>query len=186
MRFPVYKAYEYNDKDGKHYLVLTEKIYKTVGEESLNDSVMAFSLLENNDKLLIIWKITDFIINSNTSNASENAIWFWTKYVSVKDIDGDWLADPVIVYGTSGNNGTEDGRIKILIYYKGTKCGIRHQNGVLDHDRNTRIDAAFYELPDVVQTHIKDIMQKMTENNQAIFPYGWEKAMKNKATEIKE
>ena len=102
------------------------------------------------------------------------------------DFDKDGLIDPIIIYGTSGNNGTEDGRIKILIYYKGKKHAIRHQNGSLDFERNTQVDADFYNLPISIQKHVRKVMKKMTDNNHAIFPYGWEENMDAKKTYFDE
>ena len=96
------------------------------------------------------------------------------------------MADPIIVYGTTAVNGYGDGRIKIIIYYKGQKVAIRHQNGTLDFERETSVDKAFYALPVLLQTAVKQKMELMIKNKQAIFPAGWQLAMKNKKTTINE
>ena len=96
------------------------------------------------------------------------------------------MADLIIVYGTTALNGYDDGRIKIIIYYKGQKIAIRHQNGMLDFERETIIDKAFYSLPTGLQSAVKQKMELMQKNNQAIFPAGWQLAMKNKKTTINE
>ncbi len=69
-------------------------------------------------------------------------------------------------------NGTSDGRIKILVYHKGKKRAIRHQNGMIDFDRNTKVDRLFYELPTEIQNRVKEIMINIMKNDQGIFPYG--------------
>ena len=91
-----------------------------------------------------------------------------------------------MVYGTSGDNGLDDGRLKILVYFKNKKFAVRHQNGVLDFERNTRIDSAFYLLPGEIINSVTSIMKNIIDNDQAIFPNGWEKAMDGKKTYIEE
>ena len=176
IRFQIFRAYEYNDKLGKHYLVLTER---TQGEQAKNDSIKAINVLVGDKKMSVQWTINDFRLKENEFS-EEYSIWFWSKYIELNDIDGDGIIEPIIIYGTSGMNGTGDGRIKILTYYKDKKTAIRHQNGELDSQRNTKVEYDFYELPNSVQTKVKEIMKKIHEDGNGIFPYGWENAMANK------
>ena len=81
----------------------------------------------------------------------KHSIWFWTKYCLFEDINKDRLIDPIFVYGTSGDNYTGDGRLKILIYYKDKKIAIRHLNGTIDFERKTKVDQSFYDLPVAIQ-----------------------------------
>lgn len=176
IRFPIFRAYEYNDKLGKHYLVLSEnKLNDTV----TNDTIKAFNIKADSSKLTIQWTISDFRLKKNEIS-EEKSIWFWSKYIELNDINADKIIDPIIVYGTSGINSTGDGRIKILIYYENKKSAIRHQNGELDFQRNTKVDKEFYEIPPQIQRRVKEIIKVMTLDNNAIFPYGWEEAMQNK------
>lgn len=176
IRFQIFRVYEYSDKLSKHYLVLTERIQ---GEKAKNDSIKAVNVLVENKKMSVQWTINDFKLKENEVS-EESSIWFWSKYIELNDIDGDGIIEPIIIYGTEGINGTGDGRIKILTYYKGKKMAIRHQNGELDSQRNTKVEKEFYDLPNSIQTKVKEIMKKIYDDNNAIFPYGWEKAMLNK------
>ena len=176
IRFPIFKAYEYNDKLGKHYLVLTEN---TFDDKSTNDTIKAFNIKADSSKLTIQWVINDFRLKKNEIS-EEKSIWFWSKYIELNDINGDKIIEPIIVYGTSGINSTGDGRIKILIYYENKKSAIRHQNGELDFQRNTKVDKEFYEIHPQIQIRVKEIMKAMTLDNNAIFPAGWEAAMRDK------
>ena len=185
IKYSIFRAYEYNDKAGRHYLVLTENGSKD-GEHPINDTIQGFNLTEFNGQLKTDWKLSDFTLKQGNENSEEHSIWFWTKYVSLSDIDNDGLVDPIVIYGTSGINGTDDGRIKILTYYKGAKRAIRHQNGVLDFQRNTQVDSMFYELPLTIQEHVKTLIKKMMDNDHAIFPHGWETAMRNKELKFDE
>jgi hypothetical protein len=177
---------EFNDKVGKHYLVLTEHKIECKERKECYDKLEAFCFLFENDEFNLEWSLKDFILSEGNEVSEEYSISFWTKYFELDDYDKDGLIDPIMVYGTVGMNGNMDGRIKILIYQNGQKCGVRHQNGVLDHDRNTKVDADYYDLPIVIQDRVKEIMENITENNHGIFSYGWEKAMENKELKFDE
>jgi len=185
IKYSIFRVYEYNDKTGRHYLVLTENGSKD-GDHPINDTIQGFIMTESNGQLKTDWKFSDFTLKQGNENSEEYSIWFWTKYVSLSDLDNDGLVDPIVIYGTSGMNGTDDGRIKILTYYKGAKRAIRHQNGVLDFQRNTQVDSMFYELPTTIQEYVKTLINKMMDNHHAIFPAGWEIAMKNKELKFDE
>ncbi|MDR6786599.1 hypothetical protein ABIE26_005215 [Pedobacter africanus] len=179
INYPTRRVYRYTDKSGQFFIVLTESNDLKAGrKDTLHHHIKAYNFQMDKSELLKNWEIYDTITKQPGSNEMENSIWFWTKYTDFKDIDNDGLIDPVVIYGTSGMNHTDDGRIKILIYYKGKKFAIRHQNGTLDFERNTRVDKAFYTLPVKIQEHVKLIMKKMMDDGNAIFPYGWQKAMK--------
>jgi hypothetical protein len=180
LNFPIVKVYKYADQTGQFYCILTESRNEVNGDkETLSHTIKAVNAKVENGLFAKVWEINDNVIKNDND---ETSVWFWTKYIDFKDYDGDGLADPVIIYGTLASNGYEDGRIKFIIYFKGQKIAIRHQNGVLDSERETQIDSAFYDLPQSLQASIKQIMEVMTKTNQAIFPAGWRKAMKNKKT----
>ncbi|SMC44881.1 hypothetical protein SAMN04488524_0488 [Pedobacter africanus] len=179
INYPIRRVYRCIDSSGQFFIVLTESTnVKAPRTDTLHHHIKALNFQAEKNGLIKKWEIDDSIIKQPGNDEMENSIWFWTKYTALKDIDNDGLIDPVMVYGTSGLNHTDDGRIKILTYYKGKKFAIRHQNGTLDFERNTRVDKAFYTLPVKIQEHVKLIMQKMTGDGHAIFPYGWQKAMK--------
>lgn len=177
INFPIYRVYQYIDKSGQHYCVLTESRDEIKGKDTLHYKIKALNCKLVDGKLSKAWELNDNIIKSAQE---ENSIWFWTKFTEFKDYDKDGLVEPVITYGTAAMNGTDDGRIKILIYYKGQKIAIRHQNGILDFERETQVDNAFYTLPETLQSAVKQKMELMVKNDVAIFPHGWQLAMKNK------
>lgn len=179
IKFPIFRVYEYKDKLGKHYLVLTENGNISI-ENPNNDSIHGFCLSELNDKLNVDWKISDNILKQGNEISEEFSIWFWTKYLLLEDIDNDGIIDPIVIYGTSGMNGTDDGRLIIISYFNKTKSTIYHQNGSLDDERNTKVDSLFYKLPINIQEKVKSQIQKMMDDNNIIFPRGWEESMLNK------
>jgi len=181
INFNIWKVYSYKDKAGQYYLVLTENKFKEpTGGNVFNNSVKALNFKIQGNGLIKTFEAND------TKDKEEESVWFWTRYIYVEDFDNDGIIEPMIIYGTSGYNGYSDGRIKILLYYKGKKIGVRIQNGVLDDERNLKIDADFYALPKKIQDKIVEQMELMVENNHSILPYGWEKKMAKKMTFIEE
>lgn len=184
IRFPILRVYKYADKTGQYYCILTESRDEiTTEKDTVNFKIKAVNVKFDKNSFTKTWEIND---NTLKETNDEQSIWFWTKYIEFKDYDNDGLVDPIIIYGTSGSNGYDDGRIKFIIYYKKQKIAIRHQNGVLDFERETQVDKAFYNLPPLLQAAVRKQMEMMTKNNQAIFPAGWQLAMKNKKTIINE
>ncbi len=178
--YPIRTVYKCVGQYQHYYIVLTASNDSVASKDTLHDNIEAFILEPGKKRLAVIWSMKDSTIKQVNSNDVESAIWFWTKYCEFTDIDNDSLIDPIFIYGTAGINSISDGRIKILIAYKRQKIAIHHQNGIFDFERNTKVDKSFYSLPFVVQDHVKSIMQKMIEDRNAIFPYGWQDAMNNK------
>jgi hypothetical protein len=185
INFKIFRAYTFTDNSGTYYIALTESA-DTINKEkdTVNYTIKAFNFKVDKGIVQKKWEINDFRLPNVKNTEKEGSIWFWTKYCEFKDLDGDDLIDPLIVYGTFGINGYEDGRIKILMYYKGQKIAIRHQNSVLDPQRKTQIDVAFYTLPAKIQDHIKALMAKMVTNKHAIFPGTYAEKMDKKTIMI--
>jgi hypothetical protein len=184
--YPIFRVYGFKDKLGTHYLVLSEHTYSNQEPEPQMDSIKAVCINVSNEKPELEWSINDFILRESNQGNEENSIWFWTKFLKLEDIDKDSIIEPILVYGTSGINGTDDGRVKLLTFYHGQKKAIRHQNSPLDYLRNTQVDKSFYELPTAIQERVKEVMEEIIHNNSAIFPYGWQEAMQKKTLKFDE
>jgi hypothetical protein len=115
IRFQLFRVFEYSDHSGKHYLVLAENAHTKNGNLK-NDPVQVLSIKVDKGQLKTEWLISDFKLKQGNEVAEETSIWFWTKYISLVDIDKDGLSDPIVIYGTSGINGTQDRRIKIFTF----------------------------------------------------------------------
>ena len=185
INFPIFRAYSYTDKSGKYYVALTESA-DTVNKQkdTVNYTIKAFNFKVDKATTLKKWEINDFRTPSVKGEEKEESIWFWTKYCEFNDIDNDGLIDPIIIYGTFGTEGYTDGRAKIILYYKGQKTAIRHQNSALDPSRKTQVDLTFYALPAKIQDHVKELMNKMVTNKHAIFPTDYTGKMEKKVTQI--
>ena len=153
--YPIIRVYKYSDKSGEFLCVLTESNDSISDKDTFNHNIKAINIKVDKGKFVKKWELNDNIVKNNND---ENSIWFWTKYFDFKDFDNDGVIEPIIVYGTGGMNGYDDGRIKFIIFYNGRKIAIRHQNGVLDDERHTQIDNAFYSLPQNLKDNIKSKM----------------------------
>ena len=167
IQYPIRRVYAYSDNSGEHRIALTESItIQTYNDlklvDTLHHNIKAFFFRLKDNALTKEREIYDFI------NADETSIWFWTKYCSFSDIDGDGLVEPIIVYGSSPESDSEPYRVKILIYYKGEKYALRHTDGDLDFMRSTQIDKNFYNLPKVIQGFVKKITDTMIENRHIL------------------
>lgn len=185
LSFPVHYVYRYSDKSGNYFCVLTES-QDSVGQQkdSFHFKIRAVNLKqETGGGYSKVWDMNDYILQRDQH---ESSIWFWNQYISFEDLDKDGLTDPLIVYGTSAGNGMLDGRIKCMIFYKGEKIGVRHQNALGLNDRNTTVDRAFYNMPVELQQAVSQRMENMTKQHEAAFSSGWQKAMKNKRTYFDE
>ena len=186
IEYSIYRIYEYNDKAGKHFIVMTKNEFECDEKEKCFDSIKAFCYSYKNGVYNLQWNLKDFILPKGNEVSEEYSISFWTKYFELNDYNKDGFVDPIIVYGTLGMNGTSDGRIKILVYHNGIKSAIRHQNGTLDFERNTQVDKKYYQIPLGIQNRVQTIMENITENEHGIFPNDWQKAMANKKLKFDE
>lgn len=176
IKYPFRRVYAYDHQPDACYLILCESIDDITNNDTLHKRIQAVNV-QKGEKT---WELNDFINSNDQSNGQETSIWFWTKFCEVEDLDGDGISEPLLVYGSSGDNGYDDGRIKIILYYKGQKIAVRHQNSTLDEGRNIQIDAAFYTLPQVIQQHIRKLMQTLSDKGFALYPHEYEKAMAQK------
>ena len=76
--------------------------------------------------------------------------------------------------------------LKFQFFTTKKKRAIRHQNGILDFERNTQVDELYYQLPTGIQNRVQKIMESITDNDHGIFPYGWQTAMKNQKLRFDE
>jgi len=177
LQYPIRRVYNYQDQSGTYYLVLCESIDEIRKDDTLHQKINAVNLKKDGNSLTKTWELKDFINSNNASDGQELSIWFWTRFCEVKDLDGDGNIDPLVIYGSSIGNGYDDGRIKIILNYKGQKIAVRHQNSTMDEGRYIQVDEAFYALPQAIQSHIRTLMRTLSVTGFALYPHGYEKAM---------
>lgn len=160
--FPIRKVYAFQDKLGKQYLIISEN--NTNPDKAT--SIKAFNvLLKEKTPPQVLWTITDAI------NDTEKAMWFYTRYISLTDLNNDGFIDPIVLYGSESQYGEpyEENRLKFILYYLGKKTAIRHQNSTLDDGRHTQIDRSYYKLPLALKKKIRSIVATLEEREHALF-----------------
>ncbi|WP_448822114.1 M949_RS01915 family surface polysaccharide biosynthesis protein [Capnocytophaga sp.] len=160
--FPIRKVYAFQDKLGKQYLIISENN----SNPDKATSIKAFNvLLKEKNPPQVLWTITDAI------DDTEQAMWFYTRYISLTDLNNDGYIDPIVLYGTESQYGEpyEENRVKFIIYYLGKKTAIRHQNSSLDDGRHTQIDRSYYKLPLALKKKIRSIVATLEEREHALF-----------------
>jgi len=162
LEYPVFRGWQYKDKAGFHYLLLMEKYAQTKPKDTITTNISAVCMMKESEKdpqlPVLRWKMKDLLEDD------ERSIWFFTKYIAPRDLDGDGYVDPLIIYGTSNNDNTEYHRIKMLVYYCYSKVAIRATTGTLDFERSTQYDAAFKTLPPSIQSYMKQLLQQISKD----------------------
>jgi len=166
--FPIYKAFEYNDKGGVYELLLCEN-QKTIGKkDTLNTKIQAICTMTDHGGFREKWRINDLL---EITEPKETNIWFWTKYCSMKDFDGDGYIEPVIVYGTRNEN-DEISRVKIITLYKNKKYVIRAVESDLDYGRSFKKDANWNLLPQKIKTYVDQLVVKLRKEQDLLLKDG--------------
>jgi len=166
--FPIYKAFEYQDKGGIYELVLGEN-HKTISKkDTLNTKIQAVCVMNDHGGFLEKWKINDLL---EDYIPKETTIWFWTKYCSTKDLDGDGYIDPIIVYGTRTEY-DEIRRVKIITIYKNKKYVIRAVECDLDDCRSFKKDQNWNTLPQKIKTYVNQLTEKMRKEQDLLLKNG--------------
>ncbi|MWB95508.1 hypothetical protein GON26_14150 [Flavobacterium sp. GA093] len=166
--FPIYKAFEYQDKGGVYELLFCENQKNISKKDTLNTKIQAICTLNDHGDFLEKWRINDLL---ESSEPKETTIWFWTKYCSTKDLDGDGYIDPVIVYGTR-NEYDEIRRVKIITVYKNKKYPIRAVECVLDDCRTFKKDTNWNLLPKKIQVYVNQLVEKLRKEQDLILHNG--------------
>ncbi|WP_264536861.1 M949_RS01915 family surface polysaccharide biosynthesis protein [Flavobacterium sp. N1736] len=165
--FPIYKAYEYQDKGGVYELVLCENQNNISKKDILNTKIQAICGMNDHGGFLEKWRINDLTENIQ----AETTIWFWTKYCSTKDLDGDGYIEPVIVYGTRDEN-SDIRRVKIITVYKNQKYVIRAVECDLDYCRSFKKDKNWNSLPQKIKMYVDNLVAKIRKEQGLLLKDG--------------
>ena len=164
--FPIYRAYEYQDKGGVFELVLCEN--QTNKKDTLNTKIQAICGMNDHGGFLEKWRINDLL---EDSDPKETNIWFWTKYCSTKDIDSDGYIEPIIVYGTRTEY-DEIRRVKIITVYKNQKYVIRAVECDLDYCRSFKKDKNWNLLPQKIKLYVDQLVIKLRKEQYLLLTDG--------------
>lgn len=165
---PIYKAFEYSDKGGVNELLLCENQKTISKKDTLNTKIQAICTINDHGGFLEKWRINDLL---EITEPQETNIWFWTKYCSTKDLDGDGYIEPIIIYGTRNEN-DEISRVKIITIYKNKKYVIRAVECVFDDCRSFKKDANWSLLPQKIKVYVDNLVERIREEQDLILKNG--------------
>ena len=166
--FPIYKAFEYSDKGGVYDLIFTENKKSISKKDTLNTKIQTICVMNDHGGFIEKWRINDLL---EDTIPKETTIWFWTKYCSTKDLDGDGYIDPVIVYGTRTEY-DEIRRVKIIIVYENKKYVIRAVESDLDYGRSFKKDPIWNSLPQKIKTYVDQLVAKIRKEQGLLLKDG--------------
>ncbi|MCD0468913.1 M949_RS01915 family surface polysaccharide biosynthesis protein [Flavobacterium sp. JAS] len=166
--FPIYKAFEYQDKGGVYELLLCENQKNISKKDTLNTKIQAISTMNDHGGFLEKWRINDVL---ESTEPKETNIWFWTKYCSTKDLDADGYIEPIIVYGTRNEN-DEIKRVKIITVYKNKKYVIRAVECDLDYCRSFKKDQNWNTLPQKIKSYVDQLVVKIRKEQGLLLKDG--------------
>ncbi|KAF2516413.1 M949_RS01915 family surface polysaccharide biosynthesis protein [Flavobacterium foetidum] len=166
--FPIYKAIEFQDKSGVYDLIFAENQKIISKKDTLNTKIQAICVMNDHGGFLEKWRINDLL---EDYVPKETTIWFWTKYCSTKDLDGDGYTDPVIVYGSKTEYG-EIRRLKIITVYKNKKYAIRAVECDLDDCRSFKKDQNWNTLPQKIKTYVDQLVTKLRKEQNLLLKNG--------------
>jgi len=165
---PIFRAYQYSDKSGVYEVLLCEDNASINGNDTVNTKLKAICLINDHGGFLEKWKISDWLVHEPNK---EKHIWFWSKYSSFTDIDGDGFIDPVIVYG-SNTEDNEVQRVKIITIHKNKKYPVRAIECVLDYCRHLSFDPNFKSLPASIRQYIDKLLARLRKEQDLILHEG--------------
>jgi len=159
-------VYDINDASGYYQVALLAKNFRIKNKDTTNNSIEALAFRADHGGNLIHWSIKDERSREN----EETNIWFWTKYCSFEDLDGDKRIDPVIVYGSKDDNGYK--RIKIILIYKNRKYVTRATESEIDLGRHFKQDKEIETLPLPLRKHIQSLLESIRKDQDVLLKNG--------------
>lgn len=166
--FPIYRSLECSDKSGVYELLLCENQKTISKKDTLNTKIQAIYTLNDHGGFVEKWRINDLL---EDSDPKETTIYFWTKYCTATDLDGDGLIDPVIVYGTKTEY-NEIRRVKIITVYQNKKYAIRAVECDLDYCRSFKKDSTWNLLPLKTKTYLNSLVERLRKEQNLLLKDG--------------
>jgi len=162
----IFMVYGLSDASGDYQIAFLEKIFNIKNKDTTNNSIEAIAFRADHGGNLIHWSIKD----ERKSENEETNIWFWTKYCSFKDLDGDNRIDPIIVYGSKDGNGYK--RIKIITIYKNKKYVIRAIESEMDLGRHFIQDKEINVLPLTIRKYLHSLLEAIRKGQGVLLKNG--------------
>lgn len=170
------EVYPYEDHSGKRCLILSATPFSNLYNESeyiYNNSIrIDYCCVEDGRFFYTTNELTDLIL----TDYGEQDMRFLTQYTLTRDIDGDGLVDPIVVYATMGEGGYIDGWVKVVVNYKESLSTIYIANSPTIKE-SINVTSNFYTFPQTVRDTVKQLLLKIEEDGFLFLPEHWEAKM---------
>lgn len=175
IQFEILDVYSFSDILGSYYLVITaDPCYSANNQIVGYDKLRVINYEREGDYLLYNYELKDVLDNA----INEKNIEFLPKYTFIEDLNGDGIADPIIIYRMLDEL-KKTSRIKIIIY-SGNKIisGLRIRSSEKEKDRLIQVDPEFYTLSENIKDRVIQQIALLGYDNICILPPEWQEDMK--------
>jgi hypothetical protein len=153
------KALQFDDKNGKNYLIITTLLNRS--DEWASKTILAKHYIkkgENNFEL--IRQITD----SEVHCEFDNELHFLDKSLIISDLDKNNYAEITFMYKVGCRSDVSPITLKLMVIENGNKAAIRGKTlpRGFDFKKEKNADAAFLKLPKSIQDQANKLWDKFT------------------------
>ena len=151
------KALQFEDKNGKNYLVATT--LQNRSDEWASKAILVQHYIEkSNKKLVLIRQITD-----NEDHCElDNDLQFMTESLRITDLDKNNYAEITFLYKVGCRSDVSPIGLKLMVIENGNKAGVRGQTQPrgFGFPKEKVADAAFKKLPKAIQDQAHKLWNK--------------------------
>ena len=153
----VEKALQFEDKNGKNYLVATT--HQNRSDEWASKAILVQHYLEkNNNQFELIRQITD----KEDHCEFDNDLQFLTESLTISDLDKNKYAEITFLYKVGCRSDVSPITLKLMVIENGNKAAIRGKTipRGFDYPKEKVADASFNKLPKSIQDHANKLWDK--------------------------
>lgn len=151
------KALQFEDKNGKNYLVATT--LQNRSDEWASKAILVQHYIEkSNKKLVLIRQITD-----NEDHCElDNDLQFMTESLRITDLDKNNYAEITFLYKVGCRSDVSPIGLKLMVIENGNKAGLRGktQPRGFDFKKEKVADSSFKKLPKQIQDQANKLWDK--------------------------
>ena len=151
------KALQFEDKNGKNYLIATT--LQNRSDEWASKAILVQHYIEkSNKKLVLIRQITD----KEDHCELDNDLQFLTESLKITDLDKNDYAEITFLYKVGCRSDVSPIGLKLIVIENGNKAGLRGktQPRGFGFPKEKVADAAFKKLPKVIQDQADKLWNK--------------------------
>ncbi|NDV70407.1 YARHG domain-containing protein [Dysgonomonas sp. 25] len=174
--YDIRDVYFYSDDTGKHSLILSSIPYDPYDDQGdvFNHIIKVNYCKVEGDRFMYSEnELTDLVMQE----AGEIDIRFLTQYTSIDDVNGDGIANPIVVYAVMCDEGYRNGWVKVVVKYGGVLSTVYISNSAEERNPVMSITSGYYALPVEMKGRVKSLLLRIEKDGFLILPDDWEQKM---------